>query len=83
VTKIAPTGGSSAGGITVELTGTGLTDAAEVKFGSNTAQFTINSDTQITAISPPGTGIVDITVTTPTGTSPTTTAAKFTYSRNP
>ena len=34
---------------------------------------------QITATSPPGTGTVDITVTTPNGTSPTNSADLFTY----
>jgi hypothetical protein len=39
----------------------------------------VNSATSITAVSPAGTGTVDVTVTTPSGTSATTTADQFTY----
>ncbi len=37
------------------------------------------NDTTITADSPAGTGTVDVTVTTPSGTSPTSAADQFTY----
>ena len=37
------------------------------------------NDTTITADSPAGTGIVDVTVTTPLGTSATSPADQFTY----
>jgi uncharacterized membrane protein len=41
--------------------------------------MTVDSDTQITAISPAGTGTVDITVTTPAGTSAVSQDDQFTY----
>ena len=59
------------------ITGTNLSGATAVRFGSNSAKsFTVNSSTSITAVSPVFTGgsaIVDVTVTTPEGTSPITT----------
>src|SRR5262249_49435679 len=41
--------------------------------------FSVVSDAQITAASPPGTGTVDVTVTTPGGTSAVSPADQFTY----
>ena len=80
VTGISPTMGSSAGGDTVTITGSGFTGATDVGFGpTNAADMTVDSDTQITATSPAGTGTVDITVTTPDGTSPASSADQFTY----
>jgi hypothetical protein len=62
------------------ITGSGFTGATSVSFGAAAAtKFTVNSGTQVTAISPPGTGTVDITVTTPSGTSAATAADQFTY----
>ncbi|WP_040871889.1 IPT/TIG domain-containing protein, partial [Nocardia exalbida] len=55
---------------TVTLTGTGLTAATAVNFGATpAASFTVDSDTQITAVTPAGTGTVQVTVTTTGGTS--------------
>ena len=52
------------------LTGTGLTGATVVNFGGTPAtSFTVDSDTQITAVAPAGTGTVQVTVTTAGGTS--------------
>ncbi|GAT61626.1 leucine-rich repeat protein [Paludibacter jiangxiensis] len=81
ITSISPTSGTTAGGTTVTITGTNLTGATAVKFGStNAASFTVNSDTQITATSPArSAGAVDITVTTAGGTSATSSADQFTY----
>jgi hypothetical protein len=82
VSKLEPNHGSPSGGTSVMITGTGFTGATAVKFGaSNAATFTVNSATSITAVSPKGmgTGTVDVTVTTPAGTSPTSSADQFTY----
>jgi len=79
VTGVSPGGGAWATSVTI--TGTAFTGATAVKFGTTTAAFTVNSSTSITAIAPPGvTGTVDITVTTPNGTSATSVADQFTYS---
>ena len=62
------------------ISGQGFTGATTVAFGVVIAPaFTINSDIQITAISPPGSGVVDVTVTTTGGVSPVTVADQFTY----
>jgi DNA-binding beta-propeller fold protein YncE len=80
VTKVAPAIGPAAGGTSVTITGSRLTGATAVKFGSSEAtSFTVNSETSITAVSPPGAGRVDVTVTTAAGTSLTTPADQFTY----
>jgi hypothetical protein len=70
LTGIVPNQGPTAGGITVTLTGTGLTLATAVTFGVTPAAFTVVSDTQLTAVVPAGgAGPVTATVTTPGGTS--------------
>ena len=77
LTAVSPAQGRASGGTTVTLTGTGLTGATAVSFGSNPAiSYTVNSATQITAVAPAGTGVVPVTVTTPGGTS---NSATFTY----
>jgi hypothetical protein len=63
----------------VTITGTGFTDLT-VDFGTTPAtNVTVVNDTMITATSPPGTGVVNVTVTTAAGTSATTSADQFTY----
>jgi predicted secreted protein len=81
ITAISPTSGSTAGSTSVVITGTNLTAATAVKFGSaNATNFTVNSATQITATAPARSpGVVDITVTTAGGTSATSTSDQFTY----
>ena len=81
VTNVSPASGGSNGGTTVAISGAGFTGATTVSFGSTPAlSFTVNSATSITAVSPSGTpGTVDVTVTTPSGTSPTSVNDQFTY----
>ena len=81
ITGISPTSGLTAGGTSIVVTGTNLTGATAVKFGAaNAASYTVNSAIQITATSPAGSvGLVDITVTTPGGTSATGASDQFTY----
>ncbi|MFG2191694.1 IPT/TIG domain-containing protein [Streptomyces sp. NPDC048639] len=70
VTSISPSSGSTGGGSAVTVNGNGFTGATQVRFGATSASsFTVNSDTQITAVSPPGSGTVGVTVTTPGGIS--------------
>ncbi|HWF15462.1 MAG TPA: choice-of-anchor P family protein [Acidimicrobiales bacterium] len=90
VTGISPTAGPVAGGTTVTITGVGFTTATAVHFGTAAAtSFTVNSNTSITAVSPasplasPGTGPVDVTVSTPLGTSPIVVQDEFTYELAP
>lgn len=80
VAQLTPQSGAAAGGTSVVINGQGFTGATTVAFGGVVAPaFTINSDTQITAISPPGTGVVDVTVTTSGGVSPVTVADRYSY----
>ena len=80
VSGISPNTGLTTGGTTVTITGSNFTSALSVSFGNIAASsFTVNSDTSITAVSPTGTGVVDVTVTTPLGTSPTSSNDNFTY----
>ncbi|WP_441599467.1 IPT/TIG domain-containing protein [Ensifer sp. 2TAB8] len=81
VTAVSPTSGPTAGGTTVVITGNNLLNATSVAFGGTAATgYTINSNTQITATAPAGTaGTVDITVTSPGGTSATSSSDQYTY----
>lgn len=80
LTSIAPASGPASGGTTVTLNGSDLAGATAVFFGATQATgFTVNSSTSITATVPLGSGVVDVTVTTPSGTSANAAAARFTY----
>jgi PKD repeat protein len=82
VTAVTPNHGPTTGGTSVVITGTGFTGASAVKFGfAGPATFHVDSPTQITATSPAAskTGYVNVTVTTPNGTSAAVTADRFTY----
>ena len=82
VTGISPKTGPAAGGTTVTIIGSGFTGASKVLFGTVAASgFTVDSQTQITAVSPAGSGTVDVRVTTPGGTSVTSNADRFQYRR--
>jgi hypothetical protein len=87
VTAVSPASGSTGGGLTVTITGTSFTEANAVSFGGvpvGPGSFTINSDSQITAVVPAqAAGTVDVTVTNSTGTSATSSADHFTYSAAP
>ncbi|MFF1647950.1 IPT/TIG domain-containing protein [Streptomyces sp. NPDC058240] len=70
IVGLVPNQGPSAGGNTVTVTGSGLTFATAVLFGSVPAGFTVVSDTQLTTTAPPGVvGAVTVRVVTPGGTS--------------
>ena len=82
VSALSSSYGSVLGGTTVTITGSYLSDTVSVWFGSTAAtNVTVNSDTSVTAVSPPGTlnDTVDVTVITPSGTSATSSADQFTY----
>jgi alpha-tubulin suppressor-like RCC1 family protein len=81
VTAVKPKQGPVNGGTTVTVTGSDLTGATAVKFGSTSAaSFKVNSATSITAVSPAElAGRVDVTVTTTWGTSPISLADRFKF----
>ena len=62
-----PNQGPTSGGNQVVITGTGFTGSTAVKFGTKNASFTVNSNTQITAIAPSNSNAVQVVVTTPAG----------------
>ncbi|OYY91301.1 MAG: hypothetical protein B7Y45_03210, partial [Sphingomonas sp. 28-66-16] len=81
VTGLNPAVGTSGGGTTVVIAGSNFAGATSVAFGGvAAASYVVDSATQITAITPPGTGTVDVIVTTPAGPSATTAADRFSYS---
>ena len=80
VTHVAPHKGAAAGGTTVAITGHNLGGATAVSFGGNAAtNVRVVSGKIVLAKSPAGTGTVDITVTTPLGTTATSSKDQFTY----
>src|SRR4029077_16279893 len=84
ITGVSPNAGPQGGGTKVTITGTDFTGATAVNFGLTKAtSFTVKSGTSITAVSPAGVGTVDVTVTTPGGTSATGSADRFSYQAPP
>ena len=84
VTSIDPTMGPAGGFTPVSLTGTGFTGTNSVTFGGVQAEsFTVNSNTSISAVTPPGAFLtqVDVTVTDSDGAG--TLAQAYIYLFNP
>jgi hypothetical protein len=82
VTSVTASCGPASGGGSVTINGSGFLGTTSVKFGGTDAQtFTVVSDTQINATAPAGPAgqKVDITVTTPAGTSTTGSPDQCTY----
>ena len=81
VSGLSASGGSTAGGLGVTVTGSNFTGTTAVSFGTVAAAFTVLSDGVLVATAPSqAAGLVDVTVTTPSGTSSTSSADHFTYS---
>jgi hypothetical protein len=82
ITKITPTSGSVAGGTRVSISGTGLSGATSVMFGTVAASsVTVNAKgTKLTAVSPVhAAGAVNIVITTPGGTTTNNAADTYTF----
>jgi hypothetical protein len=80
VLSVVPGSGPEAGGNAVVVTGSRFTGATEVRFGSAPAAFTVVDDGTVSIASvPSGTGTVDVTVTTPAGTSAAGASDRYTY----
>jgi alpha-tubulin suppressor-like RCC1 family protein len=80
VTGVSPGTGAGNGGETVRITGENLLGATSVSFGSRAAPaFTVESNDSISAQAPAGTGAVQVTVTTPAGSSGAGEASRFIY----
>jgi hypothetical protein len=83
VKKLSPKTGPATGGTPVTITGTNFTGATAVKFGAaGASNLKVNSATSLTADSPAGTkGTVNVTVTTPNGTSANAKKDRFKYKK--
>ena len=81
ITALGVSSGPSTGGTSVIITGTGLTDASAVSFGAaGAAKYKVDSDTQITAVTPAhDSGTVHVTVTVGGVPSSTSAADAFTF----
>ncbi len=78
-TSINPSSGPAAGDTWVTISGSGFTDVSAVDFGTYPATtFKVASTTSLMALSPAGTGTVDVTVTAAGGTSATSPYDVFT-----
>ncbi|MGI8552908.1 MAG: IPT/TIG domain-containing protein [Dehalococcoidia bacterium] len=80
VSAISPAGGPEAGGTVVSISGSGFSGATAVGFDATpAASFSVISDSQITAVSPPGSGVVHVTVSVGGQISPVSDSNRFTY----
>jgi hypothetical protein len=80
VTSVSPSRGSTGGGTTVVIHGSGLRDALEVTFGPHPGlDLRSVGATSLVVTSPPGLGAVVVRVTAEAGVSPRTSLARFTY----
>jgi len=81
VAHVGPSHGPVAGGTTVHITGSSFAEATSVHFGATPAtSVTVVSGSKITAVAPPGViGSVDVTVTSPAGTSVIGSTGRFSY----
>jgi formylglycine-generating enzyme required for sulfatase activity len=83
ISAVSPAFGPTAGGTTITITGTALTDTSSVTVRGNTAtSVVVVNDTTVTAVTPPGSvGAANVQVTTPGGTA--TLNGGFTYGNAP
>jgi len=81
VSSVSPAIGPTTGGTNVSIDGVNLAGATAVHFGSVASpSFNVTSDTTMSAQAPAGvSGTVDVTVTSPRGTSATSSADQFSY----
>jgi hypothetical protein len=80
--KVSPKRGHAVGGATVTITGSGFSGATAVAFGGLGAEYKLLSPAVIQAVAPPhAKGVVDVIVTTPSGTSAPSRKDHFRYTR--
>lgn len=81
VTGVIPAMGPPSGGTSVVITGTGFTSDTSILFGTSLVpNLSCTSSTICQVASPGGSGTVDVSVTTPGGTSTSSQADQFGYS---
>lgn len=80
IASLSPSSGTAGGGESIDITGSGFTGATTVEFGQNaSSDFTVTSDTTITAVAPVGAGVVMVRVVTASGISSAGGSDRFTY----
>ena len=85
ITALRPAAGGTGGGTVVTLTGTGLARATSVRFGTTTTTKLVRVSATTLRVTAPAhaAGAVDVRVTTPGGTSPVTSRARYAYAPPP
>ncbi len=85
VSTLSPATGSTSGGTTVAITGTGLLNTSAVSFGGTPAtSVTVQNDNLLSVTAPShAAGAVTVTVTTPGGTSVAGAGTTYTYTLAP
>lgn len=84
VRTIAPNNGPAVGGSAVTVEGSAFTPGSTVMFGAAAStDVKVESSDAITAVSPPGSGTVDVTVSNTHGTSPVLASGQFGYDPTP
>lgn len=80
ITAMSPLTGSPDGGTAVTIQGSGFTGATSVLFGGASATgVAVQGDSVIVATSPPGAGLVNVSVVTTSGSSVIAPPSQFTY----
>jgi len=80
VDSITPKQGPAAGGTNVTVHGANFLGASSVRFGTRAGtHLVVVSATTLHVLAPSGSGVKPVTVTTPGGTSATTSGLRFTY----
>jgi hypothetical protein len=80
VRSLSPSSGPAAGSTTVTVHGTGFTRGSAVRFGAAPAtSVTFVNPSDLIAVAPPGFGTVDVTVTSPAGTSSLVASDRYEY----
>jgi PASTA domain/IPT/TIG domain len=80
VTSLGTTSGPTTGGTSVTISGTDVENATGVTFGSTpAASYTVNSESQITAVTPASTSAASVSVTVTTVAGKATSSQQFGY----
>ncbi|HXQ58958.1 MAG TPA: G1 family glutamic endopeptidase, partial [Acidimicrobiales bacterium] len=80
ISSVSPSQGSTGGGTSVTINGDYLTGASSVSFGGTSVPFTTNADNSLSVTAPArSAGTVNVSVTTPGGTSSSSANDQFTY----
>ena len=80
VSSVSPSAGPTTWGTPATISGANFEAGATVHFGTSLASdVTVVNSTEITAVAPAGTGVVDVTVSVSGATSPTNLNDEFSY----